>query len=56
VDDDARARAAVARILEERRYEATEAADGGEASSLLESCPPDRVLTDLGMPRLDGRR
>ena len=55
VDDDARARAAVARILEEEGYEAKEAADGEEAASLLEACKPDLVLTDLHMPRLDGR-
>jgi DNA-binding response OmpR family regulator len=55
VDDDARARAAVARILEEEGYDATEAADGEEASSVLDAWNPDLVLTDLDMPRLDGR-
>lgn len=55
VDDDAGARAAVARILEEEGYEATQAADGEEASSLLGALRPDLVLTDLHMPRLDGR-
>jgi DNA-binding response OmpR family regulator len=55
VDDDARARAAVARILEEEGYDATQAADGEEASSLLDAFRPDLVLTDLHMPRLDGR-
>lgn len=54
VDDDVRARAAVARILREEGYEATEAADGEEASSLLAAFRPDLVLTDLNMPRLDG--
>lgn len=55
VDDDARARVAVARILEEEGYDATTAADGEEASSLLDAFRPDLVLTDLHMPRLDGR-
>jgi DNA-binding response OmpR family regulator len=55
VDDDARARAAVARLLAEEGYDATEAADGEEATGLLASWQPDLVLTDLHMPRLDGR-
>jgi len=55
VDDDARARAAVTRILQEEGYDATQAADGEEASSLLGALRPDLVLTDLHMPRLDGR-
>ena len=55
VDDDAHTRAAVARLLEEEGYDATEAADGEEASGLLASWRPDLVVTDLNMPRLDGR-
>ena len=55
VDDDPRSRSAVARLLAEEGYEATEAADGEEASGLLSSWRPDLVLTDLDMPRLDGR-
>jgi DNA-binding response OmpR family regulator len=55
VDDDPHARAAVARILADEGYDATVAADGEEASSLLSSWRPDLVLTDLHMPRLDGR-
>jgi DNA-binding response OmpR family regulator len=55
VDDDARARAAVVRLLAEEGYDATEAADGEEATGLLASWRPDLVLTDLHMPRLDGR-
>lgn len=54
VDDDPRARKAVARLLAEEGYETTEAADGEEASGLLASWPPDLVVTDLDMPRLDG--
>lgn len=55
VDDDARSRSAVARILADEGYDATVAADGEEASGLLSSWRPDLVLTDLHMPRLDGR-
>lgn len=55
VDDDARSRAAVARLLQEEGYEAAVACDGQEASGMLGSWRPDLVLTDLNMPRLDGR-
>jgi CheY-like chemotaxis protein len=55
VDDDPRARAAVARLIELEGYEAGVAADGEEASGLLASWRPDLVVTDLNMPRLDGR-
>src|SRR5512135_706559 len=55
VDDDARSRDAVARLLVEEGYDATVARDGEEASGLLASWHPDLVLTDLNMPRLDGR-
>lgn len=55
MDDDPRSRSAVARLLAEEGYEATAAADGEEASALLASWRPDLVVTDLDMPRLDGR-
>lgn len=55
VDDDLRSREAVARILCEEGYDAVAAADGEEASGLLSSWCPDLVVTDLEMPRLDGR-
>jgi DNA-binding response OmpR family regulator len=55
VDDDPRSRAAVAHLLAEEGYDATVAADGEEASGLLASWHPDLVVTDLEMPRLDGR-
>jgi DNA-binding response OmpR family regulator len=55
VDDDTRSRDAVARLLVEEGYDATVAADGEEAAGLLASWHPDLVLTDLNMPRLDGR-
>jgi len=55
VDDDAHSRDAVAQILGEEGYDAAVASDGEEACSLLASWRPDLVLTDLHMPRLDGR-
>ena len=55
VDDDLSSREAVARILAEEGYDAAVAADGEEASGLLASFCPDLVVTDLEMPRLDGR-
>lgn len=55
VDDEPRCRNAVARLLTDEGYDAAVAADGEEASSLLASWHPDLVLTDLNMPRLDGR-
>ncbi len=55
VDDDARSRAAVARLLIEEGYDAHVAQDGEEATNLLASWRPDLVLTDLQMPRVDGR-
>jgi DNA-binding response OmpR family regulator len=55
VDDDARTREAVARLLQAEGYEASVAGDGEEATGLLAAWRPDLVLTDLNMPRLDGR-
>jgi two-component system response regulator MprA len=55
VDDDAHSRDAVARLLAEEGYETAVAADGEEATTLLGPWHPDLVLTDLNMPRLDGR-
>jgi DNA-binding response OmpR family regulator len=55
VDDDVRSRDAVARLLAEEGYDTAVAADGEEAARLLAPWHPDLVLTDLSMPRLDGR-
>jgi DNA-binding response OmpR family regulator len=55
VDDDLHSRDAVASILAEEGYDAQVAADGEEASELLSSWCPDLIVTDLDMPRLDGR-
>ncbi len=55
MDDDVRSRDAVARLLAEEGYDTAVAADGEEAVRLLAPWHPDLVLTDLNMPRLDGR-
>jgi two-component system response regulator MprA len=55
VDDDVHSREAVARLLADEGYDTAVAADGEEATTLLGPWRPDLVLTDLNMPRLDGR-
>jgi CheY-like chemotaxis protein len=56
VDDDARSRRGMVRVLEQRGYSAVEAASGEEALALLEQThiPVDLVLTDVQMPGLGG--
>jgi CheY-like chemotaxis protein len=56
VDDDAHSRTAVARLLNDEGYQAFMATDGEAAVAMLATCQPDLVLTDLHMPRLDGRQ
>ncbi|MGI5161484.1 ATP-binding response regulator [Microbispora sp. CA-102843] len=53
-DDDAGFRAVARRMLFGFAAEVDEAADGIEALSLMRDRPPDVVLIDLLMPRLDG--
>ncbi|HTV80073.1 MAG TPA: ATP-binding protein [Steroidobacteraceae bacterium] len=53
VDDNPDMRAYVARLLR-RSFEVTEAGDGQEALELALAAPPDLVLSDVMMPRLDG--
>lgn len=54
VDDDQIIRTIVSEHLRRRGYEVEEAADGVEALDVIRQAPPDVVVTDLGMPRLDG--
>ena len=54
VDDDQTIRAVVSEYLRRRGYEVAEATDGVEALDAIRQAPPDVVVTDLGMPRLDG--
>src|SRR4051812_38020563 len=54
VDDDADIRFLLATALRHAGYEVRTAADGFEALHMMSLQPPDLLLTDVGMPRLDG--
>lgn len=54
VDDDQVVRAFVADYLRGRGYEVDEAEDGAAALEAIRQAVPDVLVTDLGMPRLDG--
>ncbi len=54
VDDDADARDLVRRVLTEFAATIMEAASVEEAIRLLEASPPDVLVSDIGMPILDG--
>ena len=54
VDDDANIRATVRLCLEADGYAVDQAADGGAALGRIRRDPPDLVLLDLAMPRMDG--
>jgi CheY-like chemotaxis protein len=41
-------------LLEMRGYAVLEAYDGQETLAMVEQTPPDLLLLDIGMPRLDG--
>ena len=55
VDDEAAHRESLRRIFERAGHEVTLAKDGDEAVALIEQVAVDVVLTDLVMPRTDGR-
>lgn len=55
VDDEAAHRDSLRRIFERAGHDVTLAKDGDEAIALLEQVAVDVVLTDLVMPRTDGR-
>ncbi len=52
-DDNADMREYVSRLLAER-YDVTSVADGQQALAVARQRPPDLVLSDVMMPRLDG--
>lgn len=58
VDDDTDVRQLTRRTLEEQGFHVSEASDGESALKLIQGRaePFDLVLTDLSMPRIDGRR
>ncbi len=55
-DDDADIRDVLKLTLAEENYEISEAKDGEEALSIINSKPLDLVLLDYRMPKLDGRQ
>jgi PAS domain S-box-containing protein len=54
VDDEPDARELVRRVLESRGAHVTGAASADEALSLLQSSTPDVLISDVGMPGVDG--
>jgi two-component system response regulator MprA len=54
VDDDRAVRDSLRRSLEFNGYDVTLAADGAEALVAVGARPPDAVVMDVMMPRLDG--
>ena len=54
-EDEALAAMAIEDFLSRKGYRVTIAADGLEAVERLRADPADAVITDLRMPRLDGR-
>jgi CheY-like chemotaxis protein len=56
VDDELAMRALTRRMLEGEGYQVREAADGmGALEALAEGLPVDVIVTDIRMPRMDGR-
>ncbi len=53
-DDEEEIRAELGDYLSRKGYETMAAGDGHEALEKFEAAPPDLVITDLTMPRLDG--
>ena len=53
-DDEAPIRLMLRTTLESEGYAICEAADGAEALEMIEREPPDLLILDLNMPRVDG--
>ncbi|WP_437808512.1 sigma-54-dependent transcriptional regulator [Sorangium sp. So ce1078] len=54
VDDEASARSGLEKLLRQEGYAVDAAADGVEALEVAAERPPDVVVTDLKMPKMDG--
>jgi two-component system response regulator HydG len=54
VDDDASARSGMKGLLEGEGYVVDVAEDGVQALEVVAEQPPDAIVTDLDMPRMDG--
>ncbi len=54
VDDDLPLRGVVAAVCRQAGYNVLEASDGIEGLKAIKAFPPDLVITDYQMPRMDG--
>jgi chemotaxis protein histidine kinase CheA len=54
VDDSLSARRALEQVMEDSGYDVSAARDGMEAVELIQEMPPDIILADLEMPRMNG--
>ena len=54
VEDEERSRRLMRDLLEAHGYRVSEAADGEEALRRIEAQPPDLILLDIMMPKMDG--
>jgi CheY-like chemotaxis protein len=54
VDDDAYCRDVLSDTLESDEYELYMAGDGQSALEMVQQNPPDLVLLDIEVPRMDG--
>jgi two-component system response regulator HydG len=54
VDDEASARSGLERLLVSEKYKVSTADSGEAALALVEASPPDLLVTDLRMPKMDG--
>jgi len=54
IEDDEASRDALSRRLARRGYAVSVACDGHEGVEAARAAPPDLILMDLGLPRVDG--
>ena len=54
VDDEASMRTLIVEILEEAGFRVSAACDGKEGLARMEAATPELVLSDIGMPEMDG--
>jgi CheY-like chemotaxis protein len=55
VDDEAHIRRVIELKLKNRGYEVITASDGEEGLNIIQQQRPDAVITDIMMPKLDGK-